>query len=264
MSGTDASADVVDARAARAAREQLETDLAGLPALSKRLDASVLDRLERYVALLLAANRRMNLTRVTDPIDVARLHLLDSLAALPLLDEAGPRLAVDLGSGGGLPAIPLAIARPGVRWLLVDSVGKKVRELQGFARELRLDAVAATAVRAEELGRDPTWRGRADLVTARACATLPSVAELALPLLRPAGQLLAWKGPLTERDDELRAGATAAHELGGSRPEILAAGPAQLGGHTFVRITQRRPAPSAYPRRVGEPQRRPLGGGRSD
>jgi 16S rRNA (guanine527-N7)-methyltransferase len=99
-------------------------------------------------------------------------------------------------------------------------------------------------------------------VTARACAALPVVVELALPLLRPGGQLLAWKGPLTEHDEELRNGAEAAHQLGGSRPSVTLAGPSQLGGHTFVRIVQRRPAPSVYPRRVGEPQRHPLGGGR--
>jgi 16S rRNA (guanine527-N7)-methyltransferase len=247
------------AREARATREILAADLATLPALASRLDASALDRLEEFVALLLVANQRVNLTRVTDPPAVARIHLLDSLAALPMLDELRPGSAVDLGSGGGLPAIPLAIARPDVAWLLVDSVVKKSRELTAFVATLRLPRVKVMATRVEELGHDPHRRGAADLVTARAFAALPVIAELAVPLLRDGGQLLAWKGPLSETDDEVRRARTALGEVGGGQLKIMATGVPQLGGHTLVRATKLRATPPRYPRRSGEPQRRPLG-----
>ncbi|MGZ6300505.1 MAG: 16S rRNA (guanine(527)-N(7))-methyltransferase RsmG, partial [Candidatus Limnocylindria bacterium] len=210
MSGTDGAPS-----AARAARLILEDELAALPDLASRLPADALDRLERYVALLLDANRRINLTRIVEPADVARQHLLDALVALPILDELAPRLAVDLGSGGGVPAIPLAIARPGIRWLLVDSVARKARALDGFVEALALSGVTVAAERAENLGRDPRRRERADLVTARACAPLPVLIELALPLLRVGGELLAWKGPLSAADPEVRRGRTAAGEVGG-------------------------------------------------
>ena len=246
-------------REARAARGALEADLQGLPDLAGRLNTSMLDRLEAYVDLLLAANEHFNLTRVTQPIDVARTHLLDALAALPYLDDIASSRAIDIGSGGGLPAIPIAIARPDLSWLLVESVGKKARALSDFVDELRVPAVQVVAERAETVGRDPGYRETAGLVTARAVAALPVLAELAIPLLAPGGRLLAWKGPLTPHDGELRQGARAAALLGGGPPELLPAGIPQLGGHTFVRVAKRRPTPDHYPRRPGEPARRPLG-----
>jgi 16S rRNA (guanine527-N7)-methyltransferase len=244
---------------ARAARQILAADLESLPDLRDRLDEKALDRLELFVALLLEANQRVNLTRVTDPHAVARTHLLDSLAALPIIDEMQPATAVDLGSGGGLPAIPLAVARPGVAWLLVDSVGKKARELVLFAQALGLPHLEVASMRAEELGRDRRWRESADLVTARAVAGLPIIAELAMPLLRDGGELLSWKGPLAEDDDEVRRARTAVGEVGGGMLRISPTGVPQLGGHTFVRATKVRPTPDRYPRRTGAPQRRPLG-----
>ena len=224
---------------------QLEADLESLPGLARRLTGAMLDRIETYVALLLAANQRLNLTRVTQPRAVARQHLLDALAALPQLDDLASPRAVDLGSGGGVPSIPLAIARPDLSWLLVDSVAKKARALAAFVEELGLPGVEVVAERAEVLGRDPRYRERAGLVTARAVATLPVLAELALPLLLPGGVLIAWKGPMAA--------------LGGGPPELLAAGPSQLGGHRFVRVPKQARTAARYPRRPGEPARRPLG-----
>lgn len=244
---------------ARQAREALEADLASLPDLAARLSVTMLDRIEAYVALLLAANDRHNLTRVTEPIAIARLHLLDALVALPLLDDLPSTLAIDLGSGGGVPAIPLAIARPDLSWLLVDSVGKKARVLAGFGDSLGLSSVEVIADRAEVVGRDPRYRERAGLVTARAVASLPALAELALPLLIEGGRLIAWKGPLAADDEELRRGARAAKQLGGGTPDVIPVDPPRLGGHTLVRVTKDGPTPGGYPRRPGEPARRPLG-----
>jgi len=238
---------------------QLEADLESLPGLAGRLTGAMLDRIETYVALLLAANQRLNLTRVTQPQAVARQHLLDALAVLPQLDDLASPRAVDLGSGGGVPSIPVAIARPDLSWLLVDSVAKKARALAAFVEELGLRGVEVVAERAEVLGRDPRHRERAGLVTARAVATLPVLAELALPLLLPGGVLIAWKGPMAAHDEELQRGARAAAQLGGGPPELLAAGPPQLGGHRFVRVPKRARTPARYPRRPGEPARRPLG-----
>jgi 16S rRNA (guanine527-N7)-methyltransferase len=243
----------------RQAREALEAELASLPDIAARLSVAMLDRIEAYVALLLAANDRLNLTRVTEPIAIARLHLLDALVALPLLDDLPSTLAIDLGSGGGVPAIPLAIARPDLSWLLVDSVGKKARALAGFGDSLGLSSVEVIADRAEVVGRNPRYRERAGLVTARAVASLPALAELALPLLIEGGRLIAWKGPLAAGDEELRRGARAATQLGGGTPDVIPMDPPRLGGHTLVRVTKERPTPARYPRRPGEPARRPLG-----
>jgi len=239
-----------DARATRRALERLvaSTEL-GLP-------EGFGERIEAFVGLLLEANQRQNLTRVVEPEAVARLHLLDSLAALPWLDRHGSRRALDLGSGGGVPGIVLALARPGLDWTLVDSARRKADALRAFVTELALPNVTVVAERAELLGRDAAHRASYDLVTARACAALPALAEYALPLLRVGGSLIAWKGPIS--DDELRAGAGAAAQLGGEPPAVHPSGFAALGDHRFVVVVKERPSPDRFPRRPGEPARRPL------
>ena len=229
------------------------------PGLAALLPHGYLERAAAYGALLAEANRRLNLTRVTEPAEVARLHLLDAVAALPLLDAAGARSAIDLGSGGGVPGIPLALARPEMRWILVDSVRKKVDALAAMVDQLDLGNVTVVAERAELLGRQAAHRERHDLVAARACAPLPVLAELAMPLLAVDGSLLAWKGPLTAGDGELERGTAALRELGAGPPRLEPAGPGSLGGHTFVIARKERATPQRYPRRPGEPSRKPLG-----
>ncbi|TMB58095.1 MAG: 16S rRNA (guanine(527)-N(7))-methyltransferase RsmG [Chloroflexi bacterium] len=245
------------ARAARQARVALEALLADAPSAAAGLPAGFSDAIERYVALLLEANQRTNLTRLTQPDAVARLHLLDALSALALLD-ATPGRAVDLGSGGGVPAIPLALARPGRRWTLVDPVGKKADALRAICERLGLTGVMVLAKRAEVIGRDPAHRERYGLVTARACAPLPVLVELALPLLRLGGSLVAWKGPLTTGDEEWTRGQAAARQLGGGEARLIEPGLTALGGHRFVVIGKERATDRRFPRRAGEPTQRPL------
>ena len=248
---------LADARAAREALERLlETDA---PAIAATLPAGFADAAERFVALLLDANARLNLTRVVEPDAVARLHVLDALSVLPLIDSLGASVALDLGSGGGVPGIVLALARPEIAWTLVDSVGKKCDAMRSFAEALSLRSVSVVAERAEVLGRDRVHRERYGLVTARACAALPVLVEYALPLTAVGGVLLAWKGPLAPDDDEVVRGAVAAELLGGGRPVIHPTGVAALGDHRFVVVPKDRPTPSRYPRRPGEPARRALG-----
>ncbi|HYM52742.1 MAG TPA: 16S rRNA (guanine(527)-N(7))-methyltransferase RsmG [Candidatus Dormibacteraeota bacterium] len=247
------------AAAAREARRAFAALLADAPALAAQLRDGYLDHVERFVALLLDANARINLTRVVAPADVARLHLLDAVAALPLLDAAIGGPVVDLGSGGGVPALPLALARPERAWTLVDSVAKKAVILRGFATALGLRAVEVLAERAETAGRDPRHREQYAVVTARAVAPLAVLAELALPLLHVGGSLLAWKGPLGEEDDELRHGRAAIGRLGGGELRLVDPGLAPLGGHRFVVVIKERRTPPPYPRRPGEPARHPLG-----
>jgi 16S rRNA (guanine527-N7)-methyltransferase len=245
---------LTDARAARQALERLlGTDAA---AAQLALPAGFADAVERYVALLLEANARRNLTRVVEPDAVARLHLLDALAALPILDELAPGRAVDLGTGGGVPGIVLALARPSVDWVLVDSVRKKVDAIRSFVDALGLHNVTSVAERVEVLGRAGEHREAYELVTARACAALPVLAEYALPLLGVGGTLLAWKGPIGA--DELAAGGAAAALLGGGSPEVRPTPTRALGDHRFVLLRKDRPTPPRYPRRPGEASRRPL------
>ena len=243
---------------ARAALTALDDLLVEAPAIATLLPPGWRDATSRYVTLLLDANARLNLTRVVVPAAIARDHLLDALAALPLIDASGARRVIDLGSGGGVPAIPLALARPDLEWVLVDSVGKKVDALRGFIAALDLVRVTALAERLEALGRDPAHRQRHDLATARACAPLPVLVELGLPLVRAGGALVAWKGPLGPSDPELVAGGEAAALLGGGPPLVRPSGLVALGGRTVVTVAKVGPTPPGFPRRPGEPARRPL------
>ena len=241
------------AEALRELERLLQTDA---PALRASLPASFTDKAEAYVALLLDANQRLNLTRIVEPAAVARLHLLDALSALPVLDALAPSRALDLGSGGGVPGIVLALARPAVAWTLLDSARKKADAMRGFVESLRLQNVVVVAERAEILGHDGAHRERYDLVAARACAPLPVLLEYGLPLIQPSGSLLAWKGVLADR--ELRAGTAASAMLGGGRPEVRPTGMTALGSHRFALVRKVHPTPAAYPRRPGISSRQPL------
>jgi 16S rRNA (guanine527-N7)-methyltransferase len=151
----------------------------------------------------------------------------------------------------------LALARPEMRWTIVDSVGKKASAVRGFVEALGLRTVTVEAARAEELGRRAESREAFDLVTARALAPLPVLAEYGLPLARVGGHVLAWKGRVPAA--ELDAGGRAATRLGGGIASVAPSGYAALGEHCFVTLTKERPTPDPYPRRPGEPSRRPLG-----
>ena len=132
---------------------------------------------------------------------------------------------------------------------------KKADVLASMVTELGLANVTVVAERAELLGRADDHRERYDLVAARACAPLPVLAELALPLLAVGGTLVAWKGPLAAGDEELERGAAAAARARRRRaPELRPAGPAALGGHTFVVVRKERPTPGALPAAPGRAQ----------
>ena len=253
------SADVSADAAARAARVELDRLLeADAPALRASLPTGFADAAERYVALLLEANARLNLTRIVEPAAIARLHLLDSLAALPIMDASAPARALDLGSGGGVPGLVLALARPDVAWTLVDSVGKKVDALRRFADGARSPTWWSPSPNAPR--RSAAIRRLASVVRRRHRAGLRAtsgagrVRPPAPPCRRHADRV---EGPIP--DDELRAGEAAAAALGGSAPEVRPTGVAALGDHRFVVVRKVGRTPDRYPRRPGEPSRRPLG-----
>jgi 16S rRNA (guanine527-N7)-methyltransferase len=189
---------------------------------------------------------------------VARLHVLDSLAAVPLLRERGIKEIVDLGSGGGYPGIPLAVALP-ARGVLVESVGKKARFLSAVVQAVgRVDRLSVAAIRAEVLAGEPPRRA-ATAVVARAVAPLAELVELALPLLVPGGRLVAWKrGDIAA---ELDAARWAARALGGGVPLVHPVPLGALEGHVLVEVEKRRPSPPGYPRDPGVRRRRPWGSG---
>ncbi len=170
-----------------ALRRRLESGLVAL-----NLDPALASPLLDYLALLARWNKTYNLTAVRDPQEMVDKHLLDSLAMHPYVDglvARGGALA-DLGTGPGLPGIPLAIVKPGLRVTLVESNGKKARFLREAVRQLGLKDVRVVESRIEDVDEP----GAFDAITARALATLPLILELGGHLLQPEGRLLAMKG----------------------------------------------------------------------
>lgn len=172
---------------------------AALGALGVALDDAAVARLGDYLARLLAMNERMNLTAITDPAEAWTRHCLDALTLVPLLADlkAGARV-VDVGSGGGVPAIPLAIARPDLKFTLVDATQKKAAFLAAVAKALGLANVTVRAQRAELVGQ-AELRGVFDAATARAVGRIAMLAPLTAPLVKAGGRVLLIKG---QRADE--------------------------------------------------------------
>jgi 16S rRNA (guanine527-N7)-methyltransferase len=231
-----------------------ETLTAGLADLRLALSPAQLAAVDGYVRLLLRWTAAINLTAIREPEAVARDHLVDSLAGVAVL-EATARI-LDLGSGGGLPGIPLAIGLPASRMLLVESIGKKAGFLRTAVAAAGLgDRVAVAADRAEDLAAPGREREAWDAVTVRAVAALPELIELAFPLLRVGGRLVAWKREPFE--DELAAGRNAARALGGA-VEVRGVPVPALADRRLVIVEKTRPTPRRYPRPPAERRARPL------
>ncbi|MDQ6832462.1 MAG: 16S rRNA (guanine(527)-N(7))-methyltransferase RsmG [Chloroflexota bacterium] len=236
--------------------------------LGLRLTARDLNRFRQFGAMLVCENANVNLTAITDPIDVQLRHFADSLSVVPAVDDyvrlIGGDVAMlstvrvlDVGSGAGFPGLPLAIVRPHVAVTLLEATGKKVAFLRRVAGDLGLDTVTALNFRAEEAAHHPTLRGQMDIVLARAVARLPVLLEYCRPFVRRNGFVLALKaGDLT---DELAEGTRAANELGGSISAVTSVPIPGLEGHVLIRIEKTGETPPQYPRRPGIPTKRPLG-----
>lgn len=236
--------------------------LAGSPVSLSELQQR---QLARYRDLLLGWNERINLTAVTEPADVESLLLLDALCMAPVIAglasaaQQRPTM-IDIGAGGGLPGLPLAIVFPDVDFTLLDATGKKVMVLGEMITDLGLSNASALHGRAEEVGRDPAHRGCYDLATARAVASLPALVELTLPLLKRGGRAIFPKS--ANIDDELREGKAAAALVGGHIETVAALAPGTDGRVTqLIVLVKMGETPKQFPRRAGLPAREPLGRG---
>jgi 16S rRNA (guanine527-N7)-methyltransferase len=200
-------------------------------------------------------------TGVRDPREAIDIHLADSLAALSMLDQAldqeVPPLVADLGSGAGVPGIPLAVARPAARFDLVEASGRKAAFLKRVVERLDLSNAGVLRARVEEL---PGQGGREayGVVVVRAVASLETLVEYAAPLLAQGGRLLAWKGA-RDADEEAAAG-RAASQVGFEPLDVRSVTPYSESRNRHLYLYQKvRPCPPEFPRRAGVAQRRPLG-----
>ncbi len=222
-------------------------------ALKIEFDKGDVEKLSDYIDLLLETNRMFNLTAVTDPSQAWTKHILDSLSLIPLLSEEGAEHVVDVGSGGGLPGIPLAITMPDVTFTLVESTKKKALFLNEVVSSLGLDNVTVIADRAENLATpDGGFRDIADAVIARAVGPMNVLLELTIPFAKVGGVLCAIKGERAPEEIEI---ATEAFKLLHANVESVK----RTTTGTLVLIRKMKVTPRTYPRIAGEPKRAPLG-----
>lgn len=228
-----------------------DTLLAELARLKLNMDGQQIDKLCAFGTELIAKNQVMNLTAITEPSAVAKLHLADSLALLNIVDFKG-KSVVDVGCGAGFPGVPLKLGEPTIRLTLLDSLQKRVNWLREMTETVGFSA-DCTAARAEEFALD--HREAFDIATSRAVARLNVLCELCLPLVRVGGYFAAMKAAAAQ--EELDEAKRAIQILGG-KTEKTAEYEIDGAIHRVILIRKVRPTPPQYPRRFAKIKQQPL------
>ena len=223
----------------------------GLPRLGLTLPEDIQNTLCAFGEAVIAQNQVMNLTAITEPEKVAKLHLLDSISLLTLANLRGKTL-IDVGCGAGFPGVPVKIACPEVKLTLLDSLGKRMNWLESILPRLGVDAECVTA-RAEEavLAR----REQYDVATSRAVARLNILLELTAPYVKVGGLVLAMKGSAAQ--EELAEAKNAIRKLGLQLVRV-AEFPVDDAAHAVIVLKKVAPTPPQYPRRYAKIKQAPL------
>ncbi len=228
-------------------------------AVGVEIDDVAAEKFDKYAALLVEWNQKMNLTAITDPTDMVIKHFVDSVSAAPLLPE-GPFSLIDVGTGAGFPGIPLAILRADCKLTLLDSLNKRLIFLETVCKELGITA-NLVHLRAEEGGKNPAYRDTFDVATARAVGGLPLLCEYCLPYVKVGGRFLALKGPTGE--EEAARSAAAIKKLGGKTRTVQKFSlPADSKGEQAERqiylIDKVMATPTGFPRPTAKIAKKPL------
>lgn len=232
----------------------------GCRELGLELTEKQMDRFYRYYELLIEKNKVMNLTTITELSDVVTKHFIDSLLLLKAVPEIGEKefSCIDVGTGAGFPGIPLKIACPDLKITLLDSLNKRVGFLNEVIQELELQGITAVHGRAEDFGRNGTYREQYDLCISRAVANLSTLSEYCIPFVKVGGRFIPYKSGKIE--EELIQGKGAAAKLGGElHPVIILPLPGTDDvERIFVPIKKIVKTAKKYPRKAGMPSKEPL------
>jgi len=232
----------------------------GAQKLGLQLTAEQLEQFEVYYRELIDWNQRMNLTSITEYEEVQVKHFLDSLTVIIAISppDKGHRLnVIDVGTGAGLPGIPLKIVLPDIRLVLLEATIKKTKFLQHIVERLGLNNVEIAVGRAEEVAHDAQFREKSQLVFSRAVASLPALLELALPFCIVGGRFIVQKKG--DIEGEVGKSREAIDILGGKLREVKSIELEGLDDRRYLVVIDKiRPSPAEYPRRPGIPAKRPI------
>ncbi len=229
----------------------------GLNSLGITLSERQREQFDRYYELLTEWNKVMNLTGITEYDEVCLKHFTDSLSVVRIKDMGTVHSLIDIGTGAGFPGIPLKIAFPHIRTVLLDSLNKRLKFLNQVIEELGLEDIATIHGRAEDYAKKSEYREKFDLCVSRAVANLSTLSEYCIPFVKIGGSFVSYKSG--DSDEEIRQAENAVNILGG---EIIKTDkfmlPGSDMGRALVEIRKQKNTPSRYPRKAGVPAKEPL------
>ncbi len=210
-----------------------------------------IEKFEKYYQLLMEYNQKFNITAITEREEVIEKHFIDSLLNV---DNVDGKTLIDIGSGGGFPAIPIRIFKDDLSLVMVDSTGKKCEFLKAVVDNLKLTNVSVICGRAEDLAKDKNYREKFDMCSARAVARLNTLCEYCMPFVKKGGKFIAYKGNAQEEIDEAQ---NAIKILGGKLEKVdnfsLSDATRQI-----ITIRKENNTPAIYPRGNGKERKKPL------
>ena len=213
------------------------------------------EQYEKLADIILEWNEKINVTAIKDRNEFIEKNIIDSLMPMGLIEFEDSSNVMDLGTGGGFPGLPLAIACPDKQFTLVDSVGKKLKVVEDAARQLGLKNVKVVHGRAEDLAGDKGFRERFDMVVSRAVANMSTLSEYCLPFVSLGGYFVAFKTENSE--EEIAQAENAIEELGGTLAGVTES-EEEDNGHILVIVEKESKTPKKYPRKAGLPSKDPL------
>ncbi len=232
-----------------------EKTIINVDKLGINLSEIQLKQFYNYINLLIEWNEKINLTAITEPDEVILKHFVDSLTIAKYIPD-GTKI-VDVGTGAGFPGIPLKIYRQDIEITLLDSLQKRINFLNEVIRELNLEKIETVHSRVEDFGKDKMYREKFDIATSRAVANLATLSEYLLPLVKVGGKVISMKGSLIE--EELEHSKNAIKILGGKVEKVDEFDlPNSDISRNIVLINKIKETPNKYPRKAGEPSKKPL------
>ena len=225
--------------------------------LGIELSDKQLEQFRQYYEMLVEKNKVMNLTAITEWDEVIDKHFIDSISLIKACDLSGEKYVLDLGCGAGFPGIPLKIAFPNLKMVLLDSLNKRILFLKDVIETLGLENIEALHGRAEDYARKPEYREQFDYCVSRAVANLTTLSEYCIPYVKEGGSFISYKsGKVKEEVKEVK---TALFLLGGKMDEMVTFElPETDMERIFVKIKKEKKTPKKYPRKAGLPGKEPL------
>ncbi|MBQ3379566.1 MAG: 16S rRNA (guanine(527)-N(7))-methyltransferase RsmG [Clostridia bacterium] len=237
--------------------EAYELLKAGLSDIFGSCSDETVEAFRRLTEYMVEYNKKVNLTRITEPMDVVRLHYLDCAAVFWAVKMEKDASVIDVGTGAGFPGLVMKILRPDIRLCLLDSSNKRISYLRSAAELLSLSGIDFVCGRAEEASRKRGYRDAFDFAVSRAVASLPKLCELCMPFVRAGGLFVSLKG--SEAEAEAISAEKAVRTLGGGNMRVI---PAEIRdsevNHHLIVIGKLRATPAQFPRKNALIQKAPL------